>query len=56
MIILQIQQWKNKARPAIDYDSIHPPSPKISKGGTIKKSKVGTHWGGHIEETRRIIN
>ena len=31
---------EEQSKAAIDYDSIHPPSPKISKGGNIKKSKV----------------
>ena len=31
---------EEERKEAIDYDTIHPPSPKISKGGTIKKSKV----------------
>ena len=31
---------EEQRKEAIDYDTIHPPSPKISKGGTIKKSKV----------------
>ena len=31
---------EEESKEALDYDTIHPPSPKISKGGTIKKSKV----------------
>ena len=31
---------EEQSKAAIDYYSIHPPSPKTSKGGTIKKSKV----------------
>ena len=31
---------EEKRKEDIDYDTIHPPSPKISKGGTNKKSKV----------------
>ena len=31
---------EEQRKEAIDYDTMHPPSPKISKGGTIKKSKV----------------
>ena len=31
---------EEQSNATIDYDSIHPPSPKISKGGNIKKSKV----------------
>ena len=31
---------EEQSKEAIIYDTIHPPSPKISKGGTIKKSKV----------------
>ena len=31
---------EEQIKAAIDYDSIHPPSPKISKGANIKKSKL----------------
>ena len=31
---------EEQSKPATDYDTMHPPSPKISKGGTVKKSKV----------------
>ena len=31
---------EEQTKVTIDYDTIHPPSPKISKGGTIKKRKV----------------
>ena len=31
---------EEQSKAAIDYNTIHPPSPKISKGGTIKKNKV----------------
>ena len=31
---------EEQSKDTIDYDNMYPPSPKISKGGTIKKSKV----------------
>ena len=31
---------EEQSKPATDYDTMHPPSPKISKGGNIKRSKV----------------
>ena len=31
-----VQEESNEGR---DYDTIHPPSPKISKGGIVKKSR-----------------
>ena len=40
---------EEQSKATIDYDTIHPPSPKISKGGTIKKSKVA-HIGENISK------
>ena len=46
---------EEQRKAAIDYDSIHPPSPKISKGGNIKKSKVPQMVENTLKEHEELL-
>ena len=48
-----VEEESNEGR---DYDTIHPPSPKISKGGIVKKKQKTANYAGHVEYTQRILN
>ena len=41
-----VEEESNEGR---DYNTIHPPSPKISKGGIVKKKQKTANYAGHVE-------
>ena len=46
---------EEQIKDTIDYNSMHPPSPKISKGGTIKKSKVSQTTENMLKKDEELL-